>query len=60
MDINKKLKFTNLDLENIYLKENAIEYIDSLIYYLQERKKLGYTKIKTIKEDKTITLITIK
>ena len=60
MDINKELKFTNLDLENIYLKENVIEYIDLLISYLEERKKLGYTKIKPVKENTTITLITIK
>tara|TARA_R110000782_G_scaffold247875_1_gene334720 strand:+ start:103 stop:285 length:183 start_codon:yes stop_codon:yes gene_type:complete len=60
MGINKKLEFTNVDLENIYLGVNSVVFIDSLIKWLQERKKLGYSKIKPITEDKIINLITIR
>jgi len=60
MDIKKELEFTNVDLENIYLKENKEDYINSLIYWLEERKKLGYTKFKPVKEGLSITLITIR
>jgi hypothetical protein len=59
MDIKEEMKFTNIDLENIYLKENSIEYIDSIIYWLNERKELGYTRIKPTKDGNVITLITI-
>ena len=60
MDIKEEIKFTNIDLENIYLKEGNVEYIDSIIYWLNERKKIGYTRLKPIKDGNTITLITIK
>ena len=60
MGINKKLEFTNVDLENIYLGVNSVVFIDSLIEWLEERKKLGYNKIKPIAEDKIINLITIR